>query len=405
MVVLILSILLLLSYFFELTSVKTKIPTVILLIILGWLIKQGVLFLGISLPPIENTLQSIGTIGLILIVFEATLDLRYSHDKLNLFLKTILFSIVSILLFSFIFAFIFMYWKGISFFISFVNAVPFSIISSAIAIPSTRHYKKIKDFIIYDSTFSDIFGILIFNLVLNLNGNAFFKGTTVYALEILLLLFFSLVAAILLAVYIRKIKHHVKFIPILIFIIFFYELMKLLQLPGLIFVLIFGLFIANFEYIIRIHEKHFKRFGVVLEEIPKFKGIVSEFTFLVRSVFFLLLGYSISLSMDEIIASLPVVCIIVLLIFIVRYLSLLLFRINAFPSLFVAPRGLITIVLFFSIPVGLNMSIVNKNVIILIILITTLIMSLALYFSHSYPDKNDEHSIHSVDEDIGTDVS
>ena len=47
-----------------------------------------------------------------------------------------------------------------------VNAIPLSIISSAIAIPSVDQIGKSKrEFIVYESIFSDIFGILIFNFV------------------------------------------------------------------------------------------------------------------------------------------------------------------------------------------------------------------------------------------------
>jgi hypothetical protein len=103
-VLLIVSFLLLLSYFFELTSKSTKIPTVLLLIFLGWGLKQLVVFFNIQLPAIENLVQSIGTIGLILIVFEATIDLKFTKNKLPIFFKSILFSLLSILLFSFSFA-------------------------------------------------------------------------------------------------------------------------------------------------------------------------------------------------------------------------------------------------------------------------------------------------------------
>lgn len=47
-----------------------------------------------------------------------------------------------------------------------VNAIPLSIISSAIAIPSVEQIGGNKrEFIVYESIFSDIFGILIFNFV------------------------------------------------------------------------------------------------------------------------------------------------------------------------------------------------------------------------------------------------
>ena len=43
-------ILLLVAYFFDITSSKTKIPSIILLLVLGWVVKQGTEFFKISIP-------------------------------------------------------------------------------------------------------------------------------------------------------------------------------------------------------------------------------------------------------------------------------------------------------------------------------------------------------------------
>jgi Kef-type K+ transport system membrane component KefB len=379
-VLLIVSFLLLLSYFFELTSKSTKIPTVLLLIFLGWGLKQLVVFFNIQLPAIENLVQSIGTIGLILIVFEATIDLKFTKNKLPIFFKSILFSLLSILLFSFSFALVLINYFPTTFYAAFLNAIPFSVISSAIAIPSISNYKHLKEFVVYDSTFSDIFGILIFNLVLNLEQGNIVENIGFYFLELLLLLIFSLAAIIVLAIFVRKISHHVKFIPILIFVIFLYQIMKIYHLPGLIFVLIFGLSVANFDYIIRWKEKYLSKFHVVLEEIPLFKSIVSEFTFLVRSVFFLLLGYSIIIENSHLNHLFFIIGTMLLLIYLIRFILLKFIRLPASSYLLLAPRGLITIVLFFSIPASEKISILNNTVAISIILISTILMSISFYF-------------------------
>lgn len=389
-VLLIVSFLLLLSYFFELTSKSTKIPTVLLLIFLGWGLKQLVVFFNIQLPAIENLVQSIGTIGLILIVFEATIDLKFTKNKLPIFFKSILFSLLSILLFSFSFALVLINYFPTTFYAAFLNAIPFSVISSAIAIPSISNYKHLKEFVVYDSTFSDIFGILIFNLVLNLEQGNIVENIGFYFLELLLLLIFSLAAIIVLAIFVRKISHHVKFIPILIFVIFLYQIMKIYHLPGLIFVLIFGLSVANFDYIIRWKEKYLSKFHVVLEEIPLFKSIVSEFTFLVRSVFFLLLGYSIIIENSHLNHLFFIIGTMLLLIYLIRFILLKFIRLPASSYLLLAPRGLITIVLFFSIPASQKINILNNTVAISIILISTIFMSISFYFIPSSSTRGKE---------------
>lgn len=380
-ILLIISFLLLLSYFFELTSQKTKIPTVLLLIILGWALKQLVFFLNINIPSVDYLVEGVGTIGLIFIVFEATIDLKFTQEKLPIFIKSILFSFLSILIFSILFAVLLKNFYHISFYKAFINAIPFSVISSAIAIPSVSNYPKIKEFVIYDSTFSDIFGILIFNLVLKLENGDVVRNVSYYFLELLLLLVFSIAAILILAIFVKKIKHHVKFIPILIFMVFLYQLMKLYHLPGLVFVLIFGLSIANFDYIIQWNKKFYSNFHIVLEEIPMFKSIVNESTFLVRSVFFLLLGFSITINQDNILTLLFLIGIIIGLIYVIRLILLIVFRFSTRQYLFLAPRGLITIVLFLAIPDTQKIDVINNSFAIYVILASTILMSISLYFT------------------------
>lgn len=65
-----LCVLLLIAYTFELTASKTKIPSVILLLILGWGVKQITELTHIEIPKLDALLPILGTIGLIVIVLE-----------------------------------------------------------------------------------------------------------------------------------------------------------------------------------------------------------------------------------------------------------------------------------------------------------------------------------------------
>ncbi|MFZ9956948.1 MAG: sodium:proton antiporter, partial [Flavobacteriales bacterium] len=69
-------VLLLLAYVFDISSALTKIPSVILLLLLGWLVKQTVDLLNINIPNLNPLLPILGTIGLILIVLEGSLELE-----------------------------------------------------------------------------------------------------------------------------------------------------------------------------------------------------------------------------------------------------------------------------------------------------------------------------------------
>ena len=68
-------------------------------------------------------------------------------------------------------------------------------------------------------------------------------------------------------------------------------------------------------------------------------------------------------------------------IFFIRMIILLVSRLPLTPLLFIAPRGLITILLFFSIIPSQQLPLVNKSVIIQVIILTAIIMMFGLMAS------------------------
>ena len=99
--------LLLLAYIFDLTSSRTKIPAVILLFVLGWAAKQIGDFLELPIPDLTDLLPIFGTIGLVLIVLEGSLELELNKSKIPLIGKTMLGALVPIFGLSFLLAFTF----------------------------------------------------------------------------------------------------------------------------------------------------------------------------------------------------------------------------------------------------------------------------------------------------------
>ena len=77
-IIITLCVLVLLSYFFDLTSKKTRIPSVILLLLVGWGVRQISYYLDINVPDLSEILPIVGTIGLILIVLEGSMELELS---------------------------------------------------------------------------------------------------------------------------------------------------------------------------------------------------------------------------------------------------------------------------------------------------------------------------------------
>ncbi len=380
-IVIALCVLLLIAYAFDLTSAKTKVPSVILLLALGWSFKKLAGLVDISLPNLTSILPILGTIGLIMIVLEGSLELELNKSKFPLIGKSFSGAFFPVLVLSFIMAGLFSYFGGFSFRQSLLNAIPLCIISSAIAIPSVRNEaSEHREFVTYESSFSDIIGVLMFNfLVANkvINGISF----GYFMLELLLIIVVSFVATLLLAYLLKRIDHHIKFIPIILMIILIYEVSKLYHLPGLIFILLFGLFLGNLDEL-----KNFKwiqRFGpeVLNREVLKFKELTVEATFLIRALFFLVFGYMIETAEVLNPATAMWAVVIVLLIFLIRAIQLKISKLEVKPLLFIAPRGLITILLFLSIDATQQIPLVNRSLVIQVIILTALVMMVGLMSS------------------------
>lgn len=376
-------VLLLIAYVFDLTASKTKIPSVILLLILGWTVKQLTVLLFIPLPDFSPILPILGTVGLILIVLEGSLELELNKSKLGLIRTSFLGALLPMIALAFLLAFAFRYFGNFGLKDSLTNAIPFCVISSAIAIPSVRNLSSHnKEFVIYESSLSDIIGVLIFNfLALNetINTNSFGN----FALQLLIISIVSFIATIGLSLLLSKIEHHIKFVPIILLVILIYSVSKIYHLPGLIFILLFGLSIGNLD--------EFKRFKWIEKfkpdelnkEVHKFKELTTEAAFLVRALFFLLFGYLIETSEVFNTNTLVWALGIVFLIFAFRAIQLKLSKLPLQPLLFIAPRGLITILLFVSIEPTQTISLVNKSLIIQVIIITALLMMLGLMTNKS----------------------
>ena len=374
-------VLLLLAYIFDITSPKTKIPSVILLLLLGWTVNKITHVFHINIPNLESVLPIIGTIGLILIVLEGSLELEIRKKNLNLINKSALIAFIPILLLSFIIAQVIFYFDSdISFKHSLTNAIPLSIISSAVAISSVKHLAKSqKEFVVYESSLSDVFGVIFFNFV-TLREVIDSKAIGVFILDVFVILIISGLASVALAFLINKIKHKVKFGPIIILVILIYVISKIYHLPALIFILLFGLFIGNLDELVRFDFVKKINPGVLNNEIQKFKELTAEFTFLIRTLFFILFGFLIDTKEVLNSKTFPWAIGMVTLVFIIRFILLKIFKIEKNPLVFISPRGLITILLFLSIPSNMKSELVNNSLVIQIIILSAFIMMFGLMF-------------------------
>lgn len=370
--------LLLLAYFFDISSPLTKIPSVILLLLLGWLVRQIVLFFQFEVPDLNPLLPALGTIGLILIVLEGSLELELNSSKVSLIKKALLNVFISILFLSFILAFLSKQILNVPFKIALLNIIPLCVISSAIAIPSVRNLSPFnKEFVTYESSLSDIIGVLFFNFIA-INEIVTINSFGVFALDILLIILISFISVLGLSFLLSRIKHHITYTPIILIVILIYFISKIFHLPGLIFILVFGLFLGNLEELKRFKWIDKLRPEKLDKEVSKFKEITLEATFLIRALFFLLFGFLMKAEEILNINTLPWSLAIVSLIFLIRRYVLKATNLSLTPLVYVAPRGLITILLFLSIPSELKLAAINSSLIIQTIILSVLFMMFGL---------------------------
>lgn len=375
-------LLLLLAYIFDITSAKTKVPSILLLLLLGLVLRLITDISGASnIPKLESLLPFLGTLGLILIVLEGALELELGKSKQRLIITSSFMAVVPMLLLSLLLAGGLNYLADIPFKIAFTNVIPLCIISSAIAIPSARNLAaQNREFITYESSLSDIVGVILFNFTA-LNDNIGTQTLWHFSIELVAMLVIAIISSLGLSFLIANIKHHVKFTPIILLTVLIYTLAKSFHLPALIFVLFFGLALNNIE-----HFKHFKiinRFHTELfaKEVNKFAEITMEFAFLIRALFFILFGFLLEIADIINLDTLPWAISIVVLVFVFRALGLWALKLPFSPLLFIAPRGLITILLFLSIPPLQKLELVNNALIVQIILICAIIMMLGSLFA------------------------
>lgn len=378
--IIIICLILLVSYLFDITTKFTKIPSVILLLATGWLLNQVGGLYNIIIPNLNVVLPILGTIGLILIVLEGSLELELNRSTQNAVKKSAIIALLPLVIIAIGFSlYLHLEWN-ISFKQSLINIIPFCIISSSIAIPSAINLSREKrQFITYESSLSDIIGVLFFNFAtfgtaITLSGAFHFGG------QFLLMLAISIVSSLVLALLLAKIDHHIKYGPIIILNILIYQISKMYHLPALIFILFFGLVLGNVDELRQVKLLRNVRFTKLTREVKHFKDVVIEATFIVRTLFFIVFGFVLKtediINTDSLVWSFSIV----ISIYILRALFLKLGKMDMQPLFYIAPRGLITVLLFLSIAPKDRFPYLNESVVIQVILMTTFIMMIGLLF-------------------------
>ncbi len=388
------AVVVIISYLFNLLSQKTNIPGVLMLIVLGAGIKIMLEAMHIRSDQYNDYLEILGIVGLIMIVLEAALDLELSKENRPIIWKSFMVALLSLVVSALLIAVLIMEFGIQNYSIALIYAIPLSIMSSAIIIPSVgglSHEKK--EFMVYESTFSDILGIMFFFFLTGFKESSS-AGEIVGGifLNITLTIIIAAVASYLLVFIFQRITSHIKLFLLIAVLLLLYATGKLLGLSSLVIILVFGLLLNNREVFFRGKLKEWLDHKKIEAIEHDFRIVTLETAFVVRTFFFVIFGMSIEFgTLKNPRVAMEAICIVGVL-FLVRFLVLKLFmRKNIFPQVFIAPRGLITILLFFSISPHITQNHpFDSGVLLYCIIITAIVMTWSL-IKHA-------NGLHHVDE-------
>jgi len=387
------------SYFFNSYSKKSGIPAVLMLIALGVVV-------GVSTGKwdvkYDFILKVFGTVGLILIVLEAALDLKLIKEKVGVIIKSLAVSIIGLGFTSYISALLLSsFITDFELIQALLVTIPLSILSSAIILPSIEDLEEEKkEFMIYESTFSDILGIISFYSILSMNQTTS-ETSEVYGFilsNLMGTIVFSVIVSYILIYIFQNLKGHAKLFLLISVLLVLYALGKMMHLSSLIIILIFGLILNNYKLFFRGFLKDFiieKKIENILDD---FKLVTVESAFVVRTFFFILFGWSISFNKLTNLKSFLFAIGILSIIYIVRAIVLFVFngtlKIKKISlELFLAPRGLITILLFYAIPKELlveGISDIVDGILLYVILISCLVMTWSMIREKRKLEKQEE---------------
>ncbi len=375
------SLIVVLSFFFNGISKKTNIPAVLMLIVLGILIKIGLEFFIPEIPDFKGSLEILGTVGLIMIVLEAALELELKKEKLWPILKSMAIALIGLVGSAYVAALIlYQFIPNMTMQSAWLYATPLSILSSAIIIPSVGGLSEAKkEFHIYESTFSDIMGIMMFYFLTGKLNPAEDSGVAGFSINFVVTIVIALVASYAIILVFQRIKSQAKLFLLISVLLLLYAIGKKMHLSSLIIILIFGLIVKNVNLFFPGKTKIFLEKERMQQIYHELHIVTLETAFVVRTFFFVIFGITIVLSSLLSINVAIVSILIIASIYAIRFLILIVFvGKDMLPQLFIAPRGLITVLLFYAIPMEAQIEGFESGILLFVIIATSLVMTWAM---------------------------
>ncbi|NNE03690.1 MAG: sodium:proton exchanger [Eudoraea sp.] len=375
------SVILILSFLFNGIAKRTNIPSVLLLILLGVILQFVLSYFTSGEVDFFQALEVLGIIGLIMIVLEAALELELKKEKLVPILKSMAIALIGLVGSAYLAALILhQFVPEMSMQAAWLYATPLSILSSAIIIPSVSGLPDHKkEFHIYESTFSDIMGIMMFYFLVGELNPASDSGVGGFALNVFITIVLSVIASYAIILIFQQIKSQAKLFLLIAVLLLLYAIGKQLHLSSLLIILIFGLVIANMKLFFRGKLGRFLDFDKAHRIYHELHIVTLETAFVVRTFFFVIFGLTISIASLFSITVALISLLMILSIYAIRFVLLRTFYGgDILPQLFIAPRGLITVLLFYAIPVEAQVSTFEPGILLFVIIGTSLIMTWAM---------------------------
>lgn len=376
-----LSICIVLSYFFNEIAKRTNVPSVLMLIVAGIILGQVLKFFPQYNVDFFPSLKVLGTIGLIMIVLEGALDLELTKEKSGLISKATLLAVLGILGSILFIAPIFYFLLNMDGVLSLLYATPLAVISSAIVLPSVASLNEYdKELLIYESCISDIIGIMVFNLLLSImQTQEVGSSITDFGIEFLVTLAISFIIGIGLVLLFKFLNAKVKLFFFISILILIYALGKMIHLSPLVMILMFGLILKNHTLFFRGPLKNLMTRMEFKKMEKDFHIISRETAFVLRTFFFIVFGLTIDLLSLINFEVLVISMMIFISIYLVRIILLKGFAKQGTKILeYIAPRGLITILLYYSIPEDLVSETFKPGVLLWVIILTSIYMTFGL---------------------------
>ena len=396
------------SYLFNLLAKKTRVPSVLMLLALGILLGLLGKFAGIPQPDVRPALEVLGSVGLIMIVLEAALDLELQRKQAGMVGRSMALTFLEMGGTTLFLGFLFHFFMDATWNQAILYAVPLSILSSAIIIPSVENMRhEMKEFMIYQSAFSDILGIMIFYFLAEGFDKEYSSSADwaigfgkTFGLSVLVSAIFSYLLVLLL----QKIRTQLKLFLLIAVLILLYAIGKMMHLSSLLVILIFGLTLNNQKLFFPGPLRFLLNKEILTGLMGDFKLITRETAFIVRTFFFVVFGYSIDLSSLTSISVILYSAVALVGIYVIRTLSVK-FTMNEPKAIltYLAPRGLITILLFYAIPGDMNIPKFDNGILLYIILFSSVYMAWGMVrVNEDQPQRPIRESIGSIIAFIGS---